>query len=71
MLPMNRVLAAHGTNLVIKNYNRDDKAQQFVFNQKKKAILSNHPSYKRYSLSIQSRGRSSNLALEVSYTRWW
>lgn len=71
MMPMERVLAAAGTNLVIKSYNRDDKTQQFTFDYKKKAIMSLHPSYKTMSLTIQSKGATRNMVLEEANSRWW
>lgn len=71
MLPMERVLAAHGTNLVIKGYNRDDKSQQFTFNYRKKAIMSLHPSYKAMSLTIQSKGTAKSMILEAANSRWY
>jgi hypothetical protein len=70
-MPMERVLAAHGQNLAIKSYNRDDKGQQFIFNYRKKAIMSLHPSYKAMSLTIQSKGKAKNMILEAANSRWY
>ena len=68
-LPMRRVIeVVGGRNLVIKRLVRNRNTQKFVFDQATKTIKS---VYNRRSIDIQNSGRSSNLQVWTTNSRWF
>jgi hypothetical protein len=69
-LPMQRVLECHGANNIwLKRYRKNVPAQQFYFDEVSKTVKSQQ--WKDRSLTIQSRGGSSNLHMTTTDSRWW
>jgi hypothetical protein len=69
-LPHKRVMECIGaSNVTIKKFYRNRTAQQWYFDQKSKTIKSNY--WKSYSMNIQSNGRSNNLGMTTTNSRWW
>jgi len=69
-LPMKRVAELVGArNIVLKTLARGRTAQQFYFDIKSKTIKSQQ--YKDRSLNIAGNGRSSNLEMITTNSRWW
>jgi hypothetical protein len=67
---MKRIAEAVGTNMKLRRWNKGRKRQQtFRFDIKSKTIKSQY--YKQYSLDIQNNGRSSNLRITTTNSRWW
>jgi hypothetical protein len=67
---MKRVVEAVGSNLKLRRYNRGRVRQQtFKFDIKSKTIKSEY--HKSYSIDIQSNGKSSNLRVTTTNSRWW
>jgi hypothetical protein len=69
-MPMRRVVECiSANNLVIKRYAKGRTAQQFFFDMRSKTIKSQQ--WKNRSMEIQSNGRSSNLRMTTTNSRWW
>jgi hypothetical protein len=70
-LPLNKVAEMlGGTNMVLKRWRKNQKQQQFWFDNVSKTIRNNH--WKNYCLDIQGNGNSSNLRTVSSInSRWW
>jgi hypothetical protein len=69
-MPMKRVADAVGTNMKLKRWVKSRvRYQTFTFDQVSKTIKGQY--YKSYSLDITSNGRSSNLRLTTTNSRWW
>jgi hypothetical protein len=70
-LPLNKVAEMQGgTNVVLKRWRKNQKAQQFWFDNVSKTIRNNN--WKNYCLDIQGNGGSKNLRTVASITsRWW
>jgi len=71
---MNRVAEMHGnTNVWLKRWRNNVKAQQWYFDEKSKTIRNNN--WKNYALEIQSNGHSvSSINIKTTTTinsRWW
>jgi hypothetical protein len=69
-LPMKRIAEVVGTDVRLRTYNSGKVRQQtFKFDQVSKTIKSQwHTSY---SLDIANSGRSSNLRVTTTNSRWW
>jgi hypothetical protein len=69
-LPMQRVAEASGSNVTLRRYHGGRKRQQtWRFDMKSKTIKNEY--YKSYSLDITSNGRSANLRVTTTNSRWW
>jgi hypothetical protein len=70
-LPFNRVAEMlGGTNMVLKRWKKNQRQQQFWFDEKSKTIRNNY--WKNYCLDIQSNGNSNNLRTTSGInSRWW
>jgi hypothetical protein len=69
-LPMHRVMeVVGGRNLVIKTLQRNRNTQKFVFHQASKTIKS--VAYMGRSFDIQNAGRSNNLQVWTTNSRWF
>jgi hypothetical protein len=69
-LPMKRVAECVSTNIKLRRWNNGRKRQQtFKFDQVSKTIKSQY--YTSYSLDITSNGRSANLRVTTTNSRWW
>ena len=69
-MPMRRVIeVVGGRNLVIKNLVRSRRTQQWTFDWRSKTIKS--VQYRGRSFDIQSSGRSANLQIYNTNSRWW
>ena len=69
-MPMRRVVeVVGGRNLVIKRVVTNRNTQKWIFDQASKTIRS--VAYRGRSFDIQSSGRSSNLQITTSNSRWW
>jgi hypothetical protein len=69
-MPMKRVAEAVSTNIRLRRAHRGRTRQQtFTFDKVSKTIKSEY--YRSYSLDITSNGRSNNLRLTTTNSRWW
>jgi hypothetical protein len=69
-MPMKRVAEAVSTNIKLKRWNKGRKRQQtFKFDITSKTIKNEY--YKSYSLDIASNGKSANLRITTTNSRWW
>jgi hypothetical protein len=70
-LPMNRVAEMlGGTNMVLKRWRKNQRQQQFFFDEKSKTVRNNY--WKNYCLDIQNNGNSNNLRTTSGInSRWW
>jgi len=69
-MPMKRVLDARGCgNIVIADYKKGSRYQQFVFDEKSKTIRGLCSNSR--SLEIQNNGRAFNVRLSNTNSRWW
>jgi hypothetical protein len=69
-MPMRRVVECiSANNLVIRRYVKGRTAQQFFFDMRSKTIKSQQ--WKNRSMDITSNGRSSNLRMTTTNSRWW
>jgi len=69
-LPMKRLAEAIGASSIkLKRWRKGAKAQQFFFDPVSKTIRSNH--WKGRSLDIASSGRSANLQIYTTNSRWF
>jgi len=67
---MKRVAEAVSTNIKLKRWNKGRKRQQtFKFDITSKTIKNEY--YKSYSLDITNNGRSANLRITTTNSRWW
>jgi hypothetical protein len=69
-MPMKRVVEAWGANwLVIRDYVKDKRGQQFFFDEKSKTIKSQQ--WQDRSIDIHSNGRNYHLKVSGTNSRWW
>jgi hypothetical protein len=69
-MPMRRIAEAVGTNIKLRRWNKGRTRQQtFVFDIVSKTIRSKY--HTGYSLDITSNGRSANLRITTTNSRWW
>jgi hypothetical protein len=69
-MPMKRVAElVSARNIVLKRYAKGRTAQQFFFDSVSKTVKSQQ--YKNKSLSIYNSGRSANLEMVSTNSRWW
>jgi len=68
-MPMRRVVEVTGNNLRLKQLARGRQAQQFIFSEKTKTITS--VQFKNKSISIQNRGRATNLEMRNTNEKWY
>jgi hypothetical protein len=67
---MKRIAEVAGSNVVLRRWNKGRKRQQtFRFDISSKTIKSQY--HKSYSLDIPNNGRSSNLRVTTTNSRWW
>jgi len=67
MLPSGRYLDRLGNNVVLKTPNGRN-TQDWWFDQRSRTVKNK---YQNYSFNIQSNGRSNNLAVGGTNSRWW
>jgi hypothetical protein len=69
-LPMKRVTEVVGTDVRLRRYHGGRTRQQtFTFDGVSKTIKSQY--HRSYSMSIHNNGRSSNLRVTTTNSRWW
>jgi hypothetical protein len=69
-MPMKRVAEAVSVNIRLRRWNKGRSRQQtYTFDRVTKTVKSEY--YKSYSLDITSNGRSSNLRVTTTNSRWW
>jgi hypothetical protein len=69
-MPMKRVVECWGANnIILSDYVKDKRGQQFWFDEKSKTIKSQQ--WQDRSLTIQSNGNSYNLYMTTTNSRWW
>jgi hypothetical protein len=67
---MRRVAEVVGSNIKLRRWHGSRKRQQtFRFDITSKTVKSQY--HKSYSLDIQSNGRSANLRVTTTNSRWW
>jgi len=69
-MPMQRVVECWGANnIILPDYVKGRRGQQFFFDEKSKTIKSQQ--WQDRSLNIQGNGRSFNVNMQGTTSRWW
>jgi hypothetical protein len=69
-MPMQRVVECWGANnIILSDFIKDRRGQQFFFDEKSKTIKSQQ--WQDRSINIQGNGRSGNVNMQGTTSRWW